>query len=128
MRPLTIIGLIVGALAGWLVAAAFAQRLRGRRRLLRGLATASCAVTLAALAVPAYALYRDAYQVMAYAHGSPVPYIVYSPDDEVPVGTWMIVGLLAIVAALVTVEWPRRIGAAPTGPDSVDGTAAPELG
>lgn len=125
VRPLTVVGLIVGALAGWLVAAAFAQRLRGGRRLL---ATASGAVTLAALAVPAYAHYRDAYQVMAYAHGSPVPYIVYSPGDEIRVGTWMIVGLLALIAALVTVEWPRRVGAAPTGPDPADGTGAPELG
>ena len=128
VRPLTIVGLIVGALVGWLVAAAFAQRLRGRGRLRRGLATASCVVALTGLAVPAYALYRDAYQVMVYAHGSPVPYIVYSPDDEIPVGVWVIVGLLAVIAALVTVEWPRRIGAAPTRPDSVDATAAPDLG
>jgi hypothetical protein len=127
VRPLTIVGLIVGALVGWLVAAAFAQRLRGGGRLRRGLATASCVVALTGLAVPAYALYRDAYQVMAYAHGSPVPYVVYSPDYEIPVGIWVI-GLLAVIAALVTVEWPRRIGAAPTRPDSVDGTAAPDLG
>jgi hypothetical protein len=40
----------------------------------------------------------------------------------------MIVGLLAVIAALVTVEWPRRIGAAPTRSGAVDGTAAPDLG
>jgi hypothetical protein len=85
-------------------------------------------VALTALAVPAYALYRDAYQVMAYAHGSRVPYVVYSPDDEIPVGRWMIVGLLAMIAALVTVAWPRGSGAAPTAPASGDGTAAPEPG
>jgi hypothetical protein len=127
VRPLTIVGLIVGALIGWLVAAAFAQRLRGRGRLRRGLATASCAVALTALAVPACVLYRDEYQVMAYAHGSPVPYVVYSPDYEIPVGSW-IVGLLAVIAALVAVRWPRHVGAAPTGPDAGDGTAVPELG
>jgi hypothetical protein len=106
VRPLTIAGLFGGVLAGWLLAAAFAYRVRrcGRRR--RWTATVLSTVAVAAAAVPAYALYRDAYQVMVYAHGSPHPYIVYSPGEERPVLTWTVIGLLAIVAALVA-TWPR---------------------
>ena len=107
VRPLTIVGLIVGALAGWLLAAAFAYRMRGSGRSRRRAATASCTVAFAAAVVPAYALYRGAYQVMVYAHGSPYPYIVYSPSDEIPVRAWTIVGLLAVIAALGA-AWSRR--------------------
>ena len=106
VRPLTIAGLILGALAGWLLAAAFAYRVRGSGRPRRWVSTGSSTVALAAAAVPAYAHYRDAYQVMVYAHGSPYPYIVYGPSDEIPVGTWMVVGLVAVVAA-VAASWNR---------------------
>lgn len=123
VRPLTIAGLIAGAFAGWLAAAAFAYRVRGRGRLRRWVATASCTVAVAAAAVPTYAHYRDAYQVMVYAHGSPYPYIVYSPGEEIPVLTGTVIGLLAVVAALV-VAWPRHIPAALTAqPGRVEGTA-----
>ena len=79
-------------------------------------------MALAASVVPAYAHYRDAHQVMVYAHGSPSPCIVYSPSDEIPVGTWTIIGLLAVLAALVA-AWSRRTPAALTGqPDRADET------
>lgn len=90
-RPLTIAGLIAGALGGWLLAAAFAYRVRGSGRLRRWVATALCTVAFSAAAVPTYVHYRDAYQVMVYAHGSPYPYIVYRPSDEIPIGTWTVI-------------------------------------
>jgi hypothetical protein len=94
VRPLTIAGLIGGLLAGWLLAAAFARRRRGR------VATVSFGVGFAAAAVPAYLHYRDAYQVMAYAPGSPYPYIVYGPGDARLTVVCTLVGLLAVATAL----------------------------
>ncbi|BCJ39438.1 hypothetical protein GCM10010168_63140 [Actinoplanes ianthinogenes] len=108
VRPLTVAGLIAGALAGWLVAAAFACWLRETGRSRRWVATVACAVAGATAAVPVYAQLRGAYQVMMYAKGSPYPYIVYSPSDEIATGTWTVVGLLAVAAALVA-AWPRRL-------------------
>jgi hypothetical protein len=128
VRPLTIAGLIIGALAGWLLAAAFAHRVRGSGRLRRWVATVLSTVAFAAAAVPAYAHYRDVYQVMVYAHGSPYPYIVYSPSDEIAVLTWTLIGLLAVVAARVAAR-PRRVPAAPTAQSGrIEGTAVPGRG
>jgi hypothetical protein len=101
-RPVTVAGLVAGALAGWLVAAAFAYRIRGAGRRRRWVATASSTVASAAGAVPAYAYYRDAYQVLVYAHGSPYPYIVSSPGDEVPVLAWTVLALVAAAALIAT--------------------------
>ncbi|GAA3341408.1 hypothetical protein GCM10020358_32620 [Amorphoplanes nipponensis] len=108
VRPLTIAGLLAGALAGWLLAAALAYRLRGCARPRRQAATALSTLALAAAAVPGYALYRDAYQVMVYDHGSPNPYIVYSPSDQLPVLPGTVIGLLAVAAALVVVRARRE--------------------
>lgn len=128
VRPLTITGLIAGLLAGWLVAAAFAYRVRSNGRLRRWIATASCTVALSAAAVPTYAHYRDAYQVMDYAHGSPYPYIVDSPGTELPVGAWTVVGLLAVAAAVVA-AWSRRTRPVLTAqPGGVEGTAVTDRG
>jgi hypothetical protein len=116
VRPLTIAGLLGGLLAGWLLAAAFAYRARRGGRLQPWTATALYGAGLAAVAVPAYQLYCDAYQVMVYAHGSPQPYIAYGPIEEIPVLTGTVVGLLTVVAAIavvaaLTAERPRRITA-----------------
>jgi len=107
VRPLTIAGLIAGAIAGWLLAAAFAYRVRGSGRSRRWVTTVLFTVGLVAAAVPAYAHYRDAYQVMVYAHGSPYPYIVSSTSEEIPVLTSTVIGLLAVVVALIA-AWRRR--------------------
>lgn len=107
VRPLTIAGLIAGALAGWLLAAALAYRVRGGTRPRRQAATVLSTAALAAAAVPGYELYRDAYQVMVYANGSPQPYIVDDPGAATPILTYTVVGLLAAVAALVAAR-PRR--------------------
>jgi hypothetical protein len=100
------------ALAGWMVAAAFACRLRGRGRLQRRAATALTVAGFAALTVPAYQHYRDAYQVLTYAHGSPYPYIVDGPSEIAPTLAGTAIGLLAVVAALVAIELRRVRSAA----------------
>jgi hypothetical protein len=74
-------------------------------------ATMLSTAAVATAAIPTYAHYRDAYQVMVYAHGSPWPYIVYSPSDEIPVATWTVVGLLLVAAATLIAARPRRTAA-----------------
>jgi hypothetical protein len=113
VRPLTIAGLLGGVLAGWLLAAAFAYRVRGSRRLQQWAATVLCGAGFAAVAVPAYQHYRDAYQVMVYASGSPYPYIVDGPDDARLTLICTVAGLLAIITALAAAR-PRRTPAALT--------------
>ncbi|KUL29620.1 hypothetical protein [Actinoplanes awajinensis] len=98
VRPLTLAGALAGALAGWLLAAAFARRMRADDRRRRWSATVLCAAGFAAVAVPAYRLYWDAYQVLAYAHGSPEPYVVYSPTISFPIPAYAALGLLAALA------------------------------
>ncbi|MFD0523098.1 hypothetical protein [Paractinoplanes durhamensis] len=105
VRPLTIAGLVAGALVGWLLAVAFGFRVRGTGWRRRRAATALSTIALAATAVPAYEHYRDVYQVMVYQHGSPIPYIVYGTGDRIPILGWTVIGLAAIVAALAV---PRR--------------------
>jgi hypothetical protein len=92
LRPLTIAGLLAGLLAGWLLVAALA-----RRRPATGLATAG----LAAATVPACRFYREAYEVMVYAHGSPNPYIVDGSHGGTLTLICAVAGLLAIVAAVI---------------------------
>jgi hypothetical protein len=99
VRPLTIAGMLGGALAGWLLAAAFAHRVRRSGRTRRQVASVLCGVGLAAAAFPAYQQYRAAYQVLVYAHGSPRPYIVDGPDDVRLTLLRAVVGLLALLAA-----------------------------
>lgn len=108
VRPSTIAGLVGGVLAGWLLAAAFAYRVRGSGGRRRWLATILSTAAVATAAIPTYAHYRDAYQVMVYAHGSPWPYIVYSPSDEIPVAMWTVAGLLLVAAAALIAARPRR--------------------
>ncbi|MEU4237490.1 hypothetical protein [Actinoplanes sp. NPDC026619] len=124
VRPLTVAGVVAGVVAGWLLAVAFAFRMRdsGRRR--GWAARAMSAVALAAAIVPGYSLYRDAYQVMLYAHGSPYPYIVYSPSDVIALQPWTAVSLAALAAAVIAVAWPRREPAASV----IEGIALPDRG
>lgn len=97
VRPLTVAGMLAGLLAGWLLVAALA-----RRRLATALATAG----LAAATLPAYRFYYETYEMMAYAHASPDPYIVYGPRGGMPTLICTIAGLLAIVAAVIVAR-PR---------------------
>ncbi len=97
LRPLTIAGIVAGLLAGWLLVAALA-----RRRLATALATAG----LAAATLPAYHFYREAYELMAYAHGSPAPYIVDGSHGGTLTLICTVAGLLAIGAAAIVAR-PR---------------------
>jgi hypothetical protein len=128
VRPLTIAGLIAGAFAGWLLAAAFAYRVRGSGRFRQWVATVVLTVAFAAAAVPAYAHYRDAYQVMVYAHGSPYPYIVYSTSEEIPVLTSTVIGLLAVVVALVAARRRRAPAELTAESGGIEGTVVPGRG
>jgi hypothetical protein len=103
--PLTVTGTVLGLVAGWLLAAAGAYRLRraGRR-------TATAGVTLAvlALALPAVALYGNVMRAFRYADDfSPVftvhsalhpgPYYPFGPPWLVPALT--ITGIVLAAAA-----------------------------
>ncbi|MET0419129.1 MAG: hypothetical protein ABW022_24205 [Actinoplanes sp.] len=114
VRPMTIGGLLAGAVAGWWLTAAFAYRIRRSGPPGRWAATALSTVGLVAAAVPVYRLYRDAYQVMVYAQGSPYPYIVDGPSDGTLALTCTVVGLLAVVGALVSAR-PRPAATPATG-------------
>jgi hypothetical protein len=66
VRPLTIAGLLLGVLAGWLLTAALAYRVR-RSQGAHWLAVGVLGLTaLAAAVVPAVDFYRTMYQVMTY--------------------------------------------------------------
>jgi hypothetical protein len=99
VRPLTVAGILAGALAGWWLAAAFAYRVRRSGRLRGAAATASVTAGFLAAALPVHHYYRDAYQVLVYAQGSPYPYIVNGPADSLLVLAGTVVGLVAVAAA-----------------------------
>jgi hypothetical protein len=92
LRSLTIAGLLAGLLGGWLLVAGLA-----RRRLATTLAT----VGLAAATLPAYRFYREAYEVMAYAHGSPYPLSVDGSHGGTLTLVCAVAGLLTVAAAIV---------------------------
>lgn len=118
VRPLTITGTLLGAVVGWLLAAAVAYRVRRTGRLRGSVAAILVAMSFAAAAVPVFDLYRNVYQVLIYDSGASNPYIVYSPSDEIPAGlVWTCtgVGLLALVTALLIARRGARTDLAPAG-------------
>ncbi|GIM90670.1 hypothetical protein Ato02nite_024630 [Paractinoplanes toevensis] len=104
VRPLTIGGLLAGALAGWLLVAAFAYRVRRSG----WPASATATAAFAAAAWPAHQLYREAYDVMMYAHGSPYPYVVRGPVDSTLPLACAVIAVLAIAVAAALATRPRR--------------------
>jgi hypothetical protein len=128
VRPLTVAGVFVGAMMGWLLVAAGAYRVRGSGRIARRIATVLSTAGFAAAILAAYQQYCDAYQVMVYAHGSPEPYIVYGPGDPGVAPACAVIGLLAFVAAFAVAR-PRRTSAALALPQVHLGeTAVPDRG
>ncbi|MEU4219006.1 hypothetical protein [Actinoplanes sp. NPDC026623] len=108
VRPLTITGLVLGLLAGWLLAAALAARPR------RGRTSAVLTVTaIAAASVPVVEAYRATWHVMIYKTSNPNPYVAYTTGDWIPaalnpeltVPVWVmpacaLVSVLAVAAGL----------------------------
>jgi hypothetical protein len=111
LRPLTVAGGIAGLLAGWLLVAALA-----RRRFATALVTAG----LAAAALPAYRFYREAYEVLVYAHGSPYPTTVDGSHGGTPTLIGAVAGLLVIVTAAIVTR--PRPASGPVGSGEFSGT------
>ena len=102
--PLTIAGLALGLLAGWLVTAALAYRIRQSSPLRQAGATALAAVSLVVAAVPAVNFYRALHQVLIYDSGAPNPYNGHWPNAFIPTDLVLAcigIGLAALAAAFV---------------------------
>jgi hypothetical protein len=113
VRPMAIAGLLLGMLAGWLLTAACAYRLRRGDRRDRTVAVLT-GMVIAAAVVPAFALYGNLYEVMRYNTGNPSPYIVYGASGQLPRGLIPACAGIALVAALVVVRRTRvSVSAAP---------------
>jgi hypothetical protein len=120
VRPLTIAGLLLGALAGWLITAALAYRTRHSGQAHRTTVAILGVTAFAAAVVPAYDLYRNLYQVLSYDNGAPNPYIVYSPSELPPAVLVLVctgIGFLALAAAVLIAVRGARIGPDPAGQD-----------
>jgi hypothetical protein len=107
--PLTIAGLVLGMLAGWLVTAALAYRIRQSSPARRAGASALAAVAVVVAAVPAVNFYRGLYLVLIYDSGAPNPYNGVGPNALLPTSLVLAcigAGLVALAAAFV-VAAPR---------------------
>jgi hypothetical protein len=122
VRPVTIIGLLLGAVAGWLVTAALADRVRRSGPSRRSVVAVLVATAFAAAVVPAVDLFRDLYQVLIYDSGAPNPYIVYGPSDHFPAGLVRVctaIGLLAVTVAFLIARREARTDPAEPGPEPI---------
>jgi hypothetical protein len=119
LRPLTLVGAALGLIAGWLLTAAGAYRMRPLPPIRRRSATALVALALAALAAPTVALWVNVGRMLEPADGpvntvhsafNPGPYWSYGP-------AWMVLGLSVIGLILAIDAWLllalRRPAAAP---------------
>ncbi|GAB1689603.1 hypothetical protein [Krasilnikovia sp. M28-CT-15] len=111
VRPLTVAGLLVGAIAGWLMVAALSARLRHAGRAQRATVAALSVTAVLAAVVPTYYLYCHQYQVLVYDHPNPVPYDMYAFSEQLPahlVPAGAAIGLVALAAAaLITARGTR---------------------
>jgi hypothetical protein len=118
VRPVTVIGLLFGAVAGWLIAAALADRVRRGGPARRDVVVLLVVTAFVAAVAPIVDRYRDLYQVLIYDSGAPNPYIVYGPGDHFPadlVRVCAVVGLLALAAAFFVARRGDRADSEPTG-------------
>jgi hypothetical protein len=109
VRPLTIAGLLLGALTGWLAAAALTYR-RPRRWATSVLA----AIALAGTGVPAFVAYCKTYQVMVYDTHAPNQYIADSPSDHIPPALTLVSAIIAVLALAGAAFSARRTEPAPS--------------
>ncbi|WP_130510351.1 hypothetical protein [Krasilnikovia cinnamomea] len=102
IRPSTVAGLLLGALGGWLLAAALAYRIRMAGDRNRWTASGLTALALTGAAVPAFVAYCEAYQIMGYDEHASNQYFEYSISETIPMPVVLIstgVAALALVAA-----------------------------
>jgi hypothetical protein len=110
VRPITIAGAVAGMLAGWLLAAALAYRIRRAGQARGWLASTFVAAGFAATALPAYDLFRSLYQVAIYDGSYSNPYIVYGPTEVMPLSTIAGCFGVALLAIAVAVAIARKEG------------------
>jgi hypothetical protein len=118
VRPLTVTGALLGAVAGWLLAAALAYRVRNTGRSRGSVVIALVTVAFAAAVVPVFDLYRDLYQVVIYDSGAPNPYIISSSSEQLPAGLAPActgAALLALTMALLVARRGTRTEPGPAG-------------
>ncbi len=121
--PLTVVGALLGALAGWLLTATAAHRVRPLRPARRQTTTLLTGVALATAALPVYAVVRNATLLVTHL-GNAQP--VYTLHSVLRPGWWYLAGLparsvptcviaagAAGVLALIS-TWSRT----PPGPES----------
>jgi len=122
VRPLAVAGLLAGALAGWLLAASVAYRVRRNPAGVRRAATGLGVLALAGSVVPAYRLGHWVYEVMVYDTGNPDPYVVDVPTmpmAAVLLRTGIGVALVSFAALMLLTGVAGRHGVAaeqPIGP------------
>ncbi|RSM71755.1 hypothetical protein DMB66_06900, partial [Actinoplanes sp. ATCC 53533] len=117
--PLTVAGTVVGLVAGWLLAAAGAYRVRRSRR--PRLAATTCALAVIAAALPAVALYGNLMRALRYAGDFGPVFTVHSaftPGDYYPFGPpWQVLALsiagVLLAAATVVIARPGQPAAVP---------------
>jgi hypothetical protein len=122
VRPLTVAGLVLGTVAGWLLTAALAYRIRESGRAGRRAAVALGLTAVAAAVAPVFRLYCGLYRVLTYDGGAPNPYIADSPADRLPAGLVPAsagLALIAVAALAVIAARGSRVRIDPTGPEPV---------
>ncbi|BFU46789.1 hypothetical protein [Krasilnikovia sp. MM14-A1004] len=110
--PLTIAGLVIGALAGWLLVAALATRVRQAGRAHRTTVAVLAVTAVLAAIAPVFALYCKLYQILVYDIGASNAYIMSSPSDQLPAHlapAGAAVGLVALAAAVVIAARGARL-------------------
>ncbi|WP_433833459.1 hypothetical protein ACQP2E_18935 [Actinoplanes sp. CA-015351] len=118
LLPFTVIGILAGLIAGWLLTAAGVQRLRHAAPARARLGTGLTAVAVAVLALPAVAFYGNVMRAFRYAGGDDPVFTVHSavnPGAYWPFGPeWLNVALagagLGLVVAALILTWATRSG------------------
>jgi hypothetical protein len=101
--PMTVAGLALGALGGWMLAAAVAYRVRTTGR--RPSQTVAVSVALAAAVLPAFVAYCEIYEILIYDARTENHYITYGLDAPIPAVATAVSAAVAAIA-LVLVLFP----------------------
>ncbi|GAB1693587.1 hypothetical protein [Krasilnikovia sp. M28-CT-15] len=126
VRPLTVAGLLLGALAGWLFVAALTARVRQAGRAHRAAVAVLGVTAVLAAVAPTLDLYCDLYKVWVY-DSTTQPYVMYTLSDQlpeylVPAGT--VLAVVSLASAVLSLSGgsrtrSRRPYRAPDGPPTV---------